>query len=90
MGPKKFLMLLSAAALLQPAAYFVVTRSASYLFHVNLVSESTFPYRDANIYYLWPSKRGNLIFGAAWMPPISSSRPATFFGLRGGSDGEKV
>lgn len=61
MAPKKFLMLLSAVALLQPAAYFSVTRSASYLFHVNLVSESTFPYRDANIYYLWPSKRGNYI-----------------------------
>ena len=61
MAPKKFVLLLSAVALLQPAAYFVVTRSASYLFHVNLVSESTFPYRDANIYYLWPSKRGNLI-----------------------------
>ena len=61
MAPKRFVMLLSAAALLQPAAYFVVTRSASYLFHVNLVSESTFPYRDANIYYLWPSKRDNYI-----------------------------
>jgi hypothetical protein len=61
MAPKKLLMLLSAVALLQPATYFVVTRSASYLFHVNLVSESTFPYRDANIYYLWPSKRGNHI-----------------------------
>jgi hypothetical protein len=61
MAPKKFVMLLSAVVLLQPAAYFVVTRSASYLFHVNLVSESTFPYRDANIYYLWPSKRGHLI-----------------------------
>jgi hypothetical protein len=61
MTSKKFVMLLSAAALLQPAGYFVVTRSASHLFHVNLVSESTFPYRDANIYYLWPSKRGNYI-----------------------------
>ena len=61
MAPKRFLMLLLAVALLQPATYFVVTRSASYLFHVNLVSESTFPYRDANIYYLWPSKRGDHI-----------------------------
>ncbi len=61
MTAKKFVVLLLWAALLQPATYFVVTRSASYLFHVNLVSESTFPYRDANIYYLWPSKRGNYI-----------------------------
>jgi hypothetical protein len=61
MAPKKFLMLLLAATLLQPATYFVVTRSASYLFHVNLFSESTFPYHDAKIYYLWPSKRGDHI-----------------------------
>ncbi len=61
MAPKRFMALLAAGALLQPVTYFVVTRSASLLFHVNLVSESTFPYRDANIYYLWPSKRGNYI-----------------------------
>jgi hypothetical protein len=58
---KNFVGLMVAVAVLQPTIYFVVTRSASYLFHVNLVSESTFPYRDANIYYLWPSKRGNYI-----------------------------
>jgi hypothetical protein len=61
MNPKKWLLLLAATGLLQPAAYFVVTRSASYVFHVNLVSESTFRYRDANIFYLWPSKRGDYI-----------------------------
>jgi len=53
------IIVVSAIMLLQPITYFTVTHSASYIFGVNLVSRSTFKYRDANIYYLWPSKRGN-------------------------------
>lgn len=56
---KKSIILVSTVILFQPMIYFVVTRSASHIFEINLVSKSTFKYRDPNIYYLWPSKRGN-------------------------------
>jgi hypothetical protein len=56
---KKSIILISTVILFQPMVYFVVTRSASHIFMINLVSNSTFKYRDPNIYYLWPSKRGN-------------------------------
>lgn len=53
------IIVVSTIILFQPVTYFTVTHAASYMFGINLVSESTFKYRDANIYYLWPSKRGN-------------------------------
>jgi len=59
LNQKKTIILLATVILLQPITYFVVTRAASGIFNINLVSQSTFKYRDPNIYYLWPSKRGN-------------------------------
>ena len=56
---KQSVILVATVILLQPLTYFIVTHTASHVWDINLVSKSTFQYRDPNIYYLWPNKRNN-------------------------------